>query len=131
MRDTSSVVLEPGDVVRIAVYGRPDLTGDFPIAEGGYITHPLLRAVQAAGVPMPQLEQRVRTFLKTSMAEPAFVLTPLLHVFVGGEVKAPGNYVAPVGTTLDQAILLGGGVTENGRRDQIELVRNRERSTLD
>ncbi|MDB4875804.1 MAG: polysaccharide export protein [Gemmatimonadetes bacterium] len=129
--EPESVVLAPGDFLRVSVQGRPDLSGDFVIAPNGSITHPLLREITAAGVPMPQLEQRLRTFFARYLAEPAFVISPMMHVFVGGAVRSAGNYIAPPGTTLDQAVLLSGGVVEDAERGQLLLVRAYERTVVD
>lgn len=129
--DTSSVVLVPGDVLRIAVWGKAEFSGDFVLAPNGTITHPLLREIRVAGVPIPLVEQRIRAFLSRYVAEPAFVITPLLHVFVGGEVKNPGNYLAPPGTTIDQAMVLAGGWTTDSQLERVLLVRERAESTLD
>jgi len=129
-QDNAAVTLAPGDQLRIAVWGHPEFSGDFLIAPDGVITHPVLRDVRAAGVPMPQLESRVRTFLTRYIAEPAFVMTPLLHVFVGGEVRTPSTYVTLPGTRLDQAILLAGGPLATSRLDSVVLVRDRQRTIL-
>jgi protein involved in polysaccharide export with SLBB domain len=129
--DAGGAVLAPGDVVRMAVWGKPEFSGDFLVAANGTITHPLLRDVTVAGVPIPQVEQRVRTFLGRYVADPAFVLTPLIHVFVGGEVRTPGNYMTAPGTTLNQTLVLAGGWTADSQLDRVRLIRNGSESNVD
>lgn len=127
----SAVTLSPGDQLRLAVWGHPEYSGDFVIAPDGVITHPLFREVRATGIPMAELETRIRTFLTRFVASPAFVMTPLLRVFVGGEVRTPSIYMAPPGTTVDQALALAGGSIASARLDSVVLVRDRHRTTLD
>ena len=131
IQDAGVVTLAPGDQMRIAVWGHPEFSGDFVISQDGVITHPLLREVRAVGVPMSQLEARIKTFLSRYVADPAFVITPLLHVFIGGEVRTPATYVAPPGTTMEQALTLAGGPVALGRLDSVVLVRDRRRTVLD
>lgn len=80
---------------------------------------------------MPQLEARIKSFLTRYIAEPAFVITPLMHVFVGGEVRSPMTVSAPPGTTVDQAVLLAGGGTSFSKMDSVILIRDRRHSVLD
>lgn len=126
-----SPVLAPGDLLRVAVWRRPELSGDFPIAVDGTITHPLYRKIAAAGVPIPVLETRIRTFLLQFEANPEFVISPLFRVFVVGEVRAPGMLTVPPGTTLSQAIAMAGGPTEDARLDRVRLFRDLTEQTLD
>ena len=127
----TAAVLAPGDAIRIAVWRRPELSGDFTIAQDGTITHPLYRELNAAGVPMSQLETRIRTFLMRFEATPAFVIVPLFRIFVGGEVHAPAIITVPPGTTLAQTITLAGGPTDDGRMDEVRLFRDLKSITVD
>ena len=45
------VRLAPGDVLRVNVWRRPELSGDFVLASDGTLTHPLFKSVQVAGAP--------------------------------------------------------------------------------
>src|SRR5205814_4955267 len=73
----TNFVLAAGDVIRIEVWRNKELSGDFPIAADGSITHPLYRELKVAGVPLPTVEQQVRTFLSRYESNPSFVLFPL------------------------------------------------------
>jgi protein involved in polysaccharide export with SLBB domain len=46
------------------------------------------------------------------------------QVFIGGFVNRPAAYTVPPGTTLRQALLLAGDVTELGARNRIEIRRD-------
>src|SRR5205085_2341857 len=83
------VLLAPGDIVRIAVWRNAELSGEFVIGPDGSITHPLYREVKAAGVPVAEVERRVAVFLaRYGEANPAFTVTALIRIFVGGEVRS-------------------------------------------
>jgi len=127
----TAAVLAPGDAIRIMVWRRPELSGDFTIAQDGTITHPLYRELNAAGVPMSQLETRMRTFLTRFEATPAFIIVPLFRIFVGGEVHASAIITVPPGTTLAQTITLAGGPTDDGRMDEVRLFRDLKSITVD
>jgi protein involved in polysaccharide export with SLBB domain len=115
--------LNPGDQVRVLVWRKPELSGDFSIAPNGTITHPLYRSVQVTGVPMSVVEDRLRTFLLQYETNPQFVVQPLVKIIVGGEVRAPNLYSVPPETTIAQAVALAGGSTDRGRLDRVRVVR--------
>ena len=123
--------LAPGDIIRITVWRRPEFSGDYIVAPDSSITHPLMRAVKVAGVPFATVEERVRTFLTKFDANPAFVVSPLLRVFVGGEVRVPNVYNVPPGTSVSQVIALAGGPTQAGQLEKVTLTRRQQRETFD
>lgn len=127
----SGATLAPGDVVRLVVWHRPEFTGDFVVAPDSSITHPLLREIKVVGVPLQTVEERVQSFLTKFDANPAFVVSPLLRVFVGGEVRVPNVYNAPPGSTVTQLIALAGGPTERGDLEKVSLTRHQQRETFD
>jgi len=120
---SSSVVLSPGDAIRIDVWRNRELSGEFPIAADGSITHPLYRELTVTGLPLPQVESKIREFLSRFESNPSFVMTPLLRIIVGGEVRQPNMYTVPPGTTVAQAIALAGGPSDRGRLDRVALRR--------
>ena len=129
--DTSSALLAPGDLLRITVWRRPEFSGDFLIAPDSTITHPLYREVKVAGTPLRVVEERVRVFLTKYETNAPFVISPLLRVFVGGEVRQPSVYTVAPGTTIAQAVALAGGPTERGKLEEVSLVRRDQKQVLD
>ena len=129
--DSAAASLSPGDMLRIVVWRKPEFSGDFVVASDSTITHPLYRELQVAGLPFRVVEERLRTFLARYETNPAFVMSPLLRIFVGGEVRQPSVYTVPPGTTIAQAVALAGGPTERGRLEEVTIVRQERRSTLD
>lgn len=127
----ASATLAPGDLLRITVWRHPEYSGDFIVAPDGSVTHPLYREIKVAGIPLPEVDDRIRTFLSRYETNPAFVISPLLRVFVGGEVRQPSVYTVSPGTTVAEVIALAGGPTDRGRLDHVRLVRRQSEETLD
>jgi len=42
-------LLQPGEKLKITVYGEENLTGDYDVTPAGYVTMPLIGAIKAAG----------------------------------------------------------------------------------
>jgi protein involved in polysaccharide export with SLBB domain len=126
-----SLSMAPGDVARITVWRHPELTGDFIVGADGTIIHPLFRTLHVAGVSFARVETDLRQYLTQFDAEPAFTLTPLLRVFVVGQVKEPNSLTVPAGTTVAQAIALAGGPTLDADLPNIRVVRGTEVMSLD
>jgi len=126
-----SLALRPGDAVRITVWRKPEMSGEFAVAADGSLTHPLYRALRVTGIPLATAEARLRTFLQQYETNPEFVMEPLLHVAVGGEVMRPNLYTLRPETSVSDAVALAGGPTERGRRDRVRLLRDGSEVVLD
>lgn len=124
-------VLYPGDVVRITVFRKPELSGDVVIAADGTLRHPLYRDLPVAGLPIADAESRIRERLARYESNPQFVIEPLLRVSVSGQVRQPSLYSLPPETTVAQAVALAGGVTEQGRMDRVRLLRDGQEIRVD
>lgn len=128
--DDAVAVLSPGDSLRVVVWRKPELSGDFVVAADSSVSHPLYRAVKVAGVPLGTAESRLRTFLEQYEANPQFVMQPLLRVAVGGEVRQPNLYSVAPGTSVEQALALAGGPTERGGRS-VRVIRQGQAVVFD
>lgn len=124
-------VLNPGDALRINVWRKPELSGDFLVSSTGGLVHPLYRQVVVTGVPLPVVEERLRTFLSRFESNPELSVLPLLRVAIGGEVRQPDLYTLTPELTIAQAIASAGGVTDRARSDQVRLIRRGAEHTLD
>ena len=123
--------LGPGDVVRITVWRKPELSGEFTILPNGSIGHPLYQAVNVRGLAVPALSSRLREFLATYEQNPQLIVEPLLRVAVGGQVRSPGVITVAVGTTIGQAVAFAGGATEQGNISNVRLVRDGRDQRID
>lgn len=115
--------LQPSDVVRIEVWRRPELSGDFTVGMDGALRHPVFHDVVVAGIAMPEVEARIRSILLRFDATPVFIVEPLFRVSVEGEVRQPNLYALTRETTFSQAIALAGGITPLGRPDRVSVIR--------
>jgi protein involved in polysaccharide export with SLBB domain len=117
------VVLAPGDSVRVVVWRKPELSGDFIVAPDGSITHPLYRTVRVGGVPFATAESNLRSFLARFEQDPQFVLEPLVRVAVSGEVGRPQVFAVRPETSIAEVVAQAGGPTPVGKRDQVRVLR--------
>jgi polysaccharide biosynthesis/export protein len=117
-----AVTLKPGDAVRITVWRDSGLSGEFPVNTDGTLMHPVYRTLRISGVPLPDIDGRIRTFLQRYQTEPQFVAQPLLRVTVGGEVERPALYFLQPDVTIAQAVAIAGGARERGRTDRVRLL---------
>ena len=117
------VSLAPGDSVRVVVWRKPEMSGDFIVAPDGTITHPLYRAVRVGGVPFSTAESNVRAFLARFEQDPQFVLEPLVRVAVSGEVGRPQVFAVRPETSIADAVAQAGGPNQFANRNRVRVLR--------
>lgn len=127
----TNTVLKPGDLVRVTVWRSPEMSGDFPVGINGALVHPLYQDVPIAGIPMSQVTERLRTFLKKYQTDPQIVVMPLLRVTVAGAVEKPSLYNLPRETSVGEAIALAGGPTSEGNLSKVLLFRDAHEYKID
>ncbi|MFO1493726.1 MAG: polysaccharide biosynthesis/export family protein [Lysobacterales bacterium] len=107
----------PMDVIEISVYQLEELSRSVRVNSKGMISLPLLGPLQAAGKTVPELESEITERLaKDFLQEPQVTLYVREYtsqrITVEGAVKSPGIYPLSGKTSLLQAIVIAGGVTE-------------------
>ncbi|MEB3196567.1 MAG: polysaccharide biosynthesis/export family protein [Candidatus Sericytochromatia bacterium] len=133
-------VLRYGDSVNLKVVENEKLTlQDQPIRPDGRVSFPLIGEVQAGGLTLPQLTDRVTKAYGRFFVDPHVVINVEqfrpLHFSVVGLVKQPGTYAIKEPVRLLQALALGGGydpqranlkdvliVRPNGALRQVDLT---------
>ncbi|HTI06562.1 MAG TPA: polysaccharide biosynthesis/export family protein [Gemmatimonadales bacterium] len=123
-------MLQPGDEVRIRVWRDSEMSGEIGIAPDGTLIHPVYRTLRVTGLPLADVEARIRTFLQRYQTEPQFVAEPLFRVTVGGEVEKPSLYFLPPDVTVRQVVAIAGGATERGRSDRVRLLSGGRQRTI-
>lgn len=116
--------LQIGDVLRIAVWREPSLTGDFPVDQEGMLTLPMLGTRKADGVPWTLLRDSLMAGFKRQVRTDAITLTPLRRVYVLGSVLRPGMYMLDPTFGLEGAVSLAGGAGFDGNLDHIRVIRD-------
>jgi polysaccharide export outer membrane protein len=126
----AEVLLGPGDVVRLSVYGSPDMATETRISESGHITVPLLGQVEVAGLTVPAAERKVARLLEVGgylkKAQVNLLITTMTsqQVSVLGQVNRPGRYPVEGKRKVLDLLALAGGIAGDGG-DTVSLVRNR------
>lgn len=111
--------LGPGDLLRVNVFGSPELSGEVRVSESGNITYPLIGQVQVAG----QSPAQVEALLVGRFIEGGYLRQPQVSVLVMeyrsqkvsvlGHVSKPGQYsLQSASRVLDVLAEAGGPVNE-------------------
>jgi protein involved in polysaccharide export with SLBB domain len=119
--------LQPGDKLKITVYGEEALTGDYDINPNGYVSMPLIGAIRGSG--RTQLEfgrdiaSRYRSggFLQDPNVTVAVVQFQPFYVL--GEATNPGEYPYRSGLNVHTAVAMAGGFTYRASRTTV-LIRH-------
>lgn len=115
--------LRPGDMVRLRIWREPDLSGDFMVDESGVVTLPRVGPVRVLGEPVDSLKAQLLALYRRYVNQPSIEVTPLRRVQVTGAVRTPGLYTVDPTMSVADAIALAGGITPDGRRDRVLLIR--------
>lgn len=118
--------LSAGDEVSVTVFGEPDLSLSAKIDQNGLLNYPLLGALRAGGLTVTELESNITSKLKGKyLVDPdvRVSVAEYRQVYVNGEVSSPGGYTYKPGMTLDKAIALAGGYTEQASKERVILTR--------
>lgn len=127
----AEVLLGPGDVVKLSVYGSPDLSIETRVSEGGTITFPLLGQVAVSGLSVAAAEKKIGGLLESGgylkKAQVNMIVTTLAsqQVSVLGQVNRPGRYPIEGKRSVLDLLAMAGGITPDGS-DTISLIRKRK-----
>jgi polysaccharide biosynthesis/export protein len=120
--------IQEGDTLAISVLEDESLNSQVL----GRVSVPLAGSVQAAGRTVEQVESTIADRLSSNFAVRPNVFVSvtgvaeeedLLNIYVLGRVGSPGIREVEVGTTLLQAIALGGGFDQFAATNRIQLRR--------
>ena len=117
------VTLAPGDSIRVVVWRKPEMSGDFIVGADGGITHPLYQSVRVGGVPFSTAQVNLRNFLARFEQDPQFVAEPLIRVAVSGEVGRPQVFAVRPETSIAEAVAQAGGPNQFAYRDHVRVLR--------
>ncbi len=107
----------PHDVLTVAVFDQPNLSGKFTVESDGTFTLPLVGRITVGGLSLRDVESRLRAELAQG-----YLLNPQVsvaidqyhshRVFVIGEVRSAGTYPLNGEMTLIEALARAGSTTE-------------------
>lgn len=126
-QNISEYRLGTGDKLRVTVFGQPDMSGEFAVDASGQVTIPLVGAVDAGRMTVPELTKAITERLaKDFLVDPKVSVDVLNYrpFYVLGEVKSPGSYAYVVGINIRQAIAIAGGFNRRAKTSEVTLYRD-------
>ncbi len=146
LSDYKEQALVPGDEILISVYRQPDLSRRVTIPPDGYFSFPFMGEIKAEGRTRAQLKDDIVAGLSSYVNTPqvyidiarlsnpkrivdAQVSIEIVDfggqkVFVLGEVRNPGVYLADGNTSVVEAISKAAGFTMDAKQEDVFLIRN-------
>jgi polysaccharide export outer membrane protein len=118
--------LGSGDKVRVITFGEEALTGQFEVSGSGKISLPLAGEVDAAGLTVGELQDRIQTALKQGYLKEPRVSVEVLNYrpfYILGEVKSPGTYPYTNALTVMNAVATAGGFTYRANMKRVFIKR--------
>lgn len=128
---TSPAKLQPGDKIRIVVFGEDNLNGEYQLDQSGQISLPLAGTVKVQGLTQSELEQELaKKFRSQYLKSPkvTVTITTLRPYYIIGEVKSPGQFAYQSGLNVLTALAIAGGPTYRASRTTVEIQRLGETS---
>ena len=111
--DDPDYAIGAGDVLNIAVWKEPDVSGTVPVRPDGKVTLPLLGDVQAAGTTPTKLAATITVRLRQYLTDPRVTVVVTAansrRVYLLGEIVHPGAIQLSPNMTLLQAVSASGG----------------------
>ncbi|RYF42908.1 MAG: sugar transporter, partial [Comamonadaceae bacterium] len=144
-----------GDVLGVIVYDHPELlpnagavisqaadpTGvqvapGFTVDSTGEIAFPYVGRVRVAGLTESEASELIRRRIAAQVRDPQVTVRiqsfRSRRVYVEGEVRTPGSQIiTDVPMSLSEAINRAGGMTANGNRSSVTLIRNGQSIPID
>jgi protein involved in polysaccharide export with SLBB domain len=131
---TAPAKLQPGDKIRITVYGEDKLSGDYQLDQSGQISLPLAGTITAQGLTQSELEQALtKKFRSQYLKDPKVTVTiaTLEPFYMMGEVSKPGQYPYQSGLNVLTALAIAGGPTYRANRTTVQIQRRGETTMHD
>ena len=130
--------LGPGDLLRINVFGSPELSGEVRVTESGNITYPLVGQVPVAGKSPAQVEAQ----LVAQFTEGGYLRSPQVSVLVMeyrsqkvsvlGHVTKPGQYsLQSASRVLDMLAEAGGPINDEAADTATLMRKDGSKATID
>lgn len=131
LAQVAAYVVGPQDVLQVAVFSQPELTGKFTVGADGSFTFPHVGAIKAAGLTARELEAALTTALSKNVLRNPQVTVSIdtfrsQQFFVIGEVRQPGTFYLSGQETLLQAIARAGYTTADAG-SEVLIVRPQQR----
>jgi polysaccharide biosynthesis/export protein len=121
-----SVILAPGDSIKIFFPGASEYTSTQKITADGHISLPYVGEMHVAGKRVGELQSELTKKFESQLQNNEAVVTLEISgasIIVSGGVRSPGKFNLDRPTTLLDAIFLAGGFNEFANRKKVRLIR--------
>jgi polysaccharide export outer membrane protein len=130
--DPSTYLIGSEDILKVVVWGEPDVSGLVTVRPDGMITLPLLKNdVKAGGVTPRVLKEMVAKAYEEFLNKPEVMISVMAvnskFYLVNGEVNRPGQYPLVTAKTVMQALTIAGGLREFAKKKGIVIIRGPKR----
>ena len=105
-------LLDSGDKIKVRIYQRDDLSGDFLVGTRGTIALPLLGTFRVAGLDEDQVRTAISEAARKVMERSVDVVVDVTErrpIYIVGYVERPGVYPFALGMTVVHALSMSGG----------------------
>ncbi|WP_082878258.1 MULTISPECIES: SLBB domain-containing protein [unclassified Oleiphilus] len=127
---SNDYVLGPGDTLKVELYGKESKSYQLGIDAQGKVYFPELGPLNVAGLSFEEVKNKLRDEVSKRMigvkASISMGELKSIRVFVLGEAYVPGSYVVSSLSTITNALVLSGGISESGSLRNIQLKRKGE-----
>jgi len=128
-------VIGAADVIAISVLDNKDLDTVVSVTPGGKIAVPLVGDVQAAGLTVTELTDRLRQELAKKVKSPQITVSlrevNSYRIYFLGRVGRPGILTSKSEVTVLQALAMAGGIQEGADLSLAYVARGTERVPVD
>jgi protein involved in polysaccharide export with SLBB domain len=126
----AQVAIAIGDRVTVRVWREPSFSDSLTVDDRGEVVLPRLGPMRVAGRTIASLQDTLRMRFAEYLRNPSVQVTVYRRVGVQGEVQKPNLYFVDATMSLREVLALAGGITENGSRNGIVIVRDGKQMRL-
>lgn len=126
-KEETSYLLGPGDVIKVFVWGQPELSGEMVVDPAGNIPFLLIGDVMVEGLTEEELEEILTEKLSQYIVNPQISVTIIGYnskkIYILGEIERPGEY--PIGgsmISLREAVLKAGLPTKSAALRRVRII---------
>lgn len=123
-------LINPGDILRIAVWREEALQKDVLVQPDGNFSFPLAGQIRAKGHSVSEIQEQLTSRLSRFI--PDLVVTVSVEqvygnkVYVIGQVSRPGEFIVNPSVDVMQALSMAGGATPFAQLNDITILRRTE-----
>lgn len=126
-QSSTSDALRPGDAIRLqlTISGEgQSYDGEYIVDEAGMVALPLIGPQHATNIPPQELRRQIVGKYEALFHDQTISITLLRRISVLGAVRTPGLYHVDPTVRVGEVIAMAGGVTEEGKPEEVRIVRD-------